>query len=371
MNPIRVSRHSQSRTPICALVFVLGSSMALAENHPSVAGLPGSSVEFLMIPVQPPPGFPPYPLGTTIVDRDITLPQGGISVWLELHIRNWDPDRDGSPRLNAWQTWLVACDFLGAQAEPPGVVDLHPVLEECSAATPQAGSGCQDFFSGPLASAHCVSDVNMRGCPYSFCCVPAWVDKLRPDWIGGPNNGFGFAVISAPAHNYAFGGGSGGLDDLIDDGLSTYAGTLVMHVPPAAAGAYTIDMCSVLDTSACETSSCQSTFVQFDYYAGPIDVFEENLLPATIAIVRPPIGVCCDTRSGNCDDGVAETECDGPGRRWTEGGQCSQLGCTVVSDVPATSSLALAVITVVLGLTIGRRFRRKGSETCRPQRPVS
>ncbi len=233
-----------------ALLGVLAVVMAVA---------PLNAAEISWVPVSA--------TGThAIVGRQITIPLGGQQVTLELRISGWDPDLDGDPQLGAYQATLDLNSLSSGTGVP-----LHPLTSPNEQAgafiiTMRCTVGQMPSPNGQNCSA------NQSSCPAGEFCIP------NPSFV---HSGTTFvAAVSFATPPYAF--GSAPFSGIVDGGLSYYGGTLILVIPPGAAGTYTIGF----------DSNPNNTFLT-DSAAVALQSVE--LLPALIT-------VGCTT-GAECDDG--------------------------------------------------------------------
>ena len=197
------------------------------------------------------PGVPSEVTLTGIIGPDATV---------EFHIRlsDWG-DAVGSPEL---VTYTAAIDGVNGYSSGEGV-DLVPL------------GGC------------CPGD------PAS-----CFIDEDNPEWVHGnlvppcaP-----MSVVSLSNLNYEFGSTILGDCTVPDDGTIKYGATLVLSIPPDAAGTYTIDF----------VDSITKTFMN--------DPLGDKILPLTLTavLITVPWGACCAPMDPNvyCTDGGTETQCD-------------------------------------------------------------
>lgn len=263
-----------------------------------------STAEMLLTPVNPPSGLPPYPPGTSIVGQEIRLPRGGLRVWVEWRIRNWDPDGNGTPRVRIYEAQLDWKGFRGEYAVPPGNVDLHPAFERCEGEDLAEQASCVARLGG----GHCVGPDSqpMAGCVFDYCCMPAYLDRTRPDVIGSEFVEFELYALAAPFFNWRFAGIQKEAHSVIDQGLTYYARTLVIEVPQGAKGKYSIGFDYCTDGSPCYEGN---TFLADDSL--PYGLI--YLAAVRNAVINIGIGKCCSAMGSDttsCEDGVTLDECE-------------------------------------------------------------
>jgi hypothetical protein len=170
----------------------------------------------------PPESNPPHD-GWGIVGNEIFLAEPGRPVWLEVRISDWDPDQTGRT-LKSYEAFVDPASYSsggGGAVEAFGVPCVSNA--DCEAAL-GVGSAC-----------------NLE--PWPGHCAPIFLDDTRPDfvfqgvaWMGGAN----LCVDDLPCY------GSLALwDPITSPGHETYVGTLVLSVPPDAAGTSTIELIPV------------------------------------------------------------------------------------------------------------------------------
>jgi len=193
---------------VCAWVVAVGAPV-VAGDAPDSTALE-TSAYLTLRPVEPPSGVGRPLSDFTINANEITLPAGGVRLWFELKLGGWAPNL-----LRTWQATISPASYsngIGA--------DLHPADEACV-----SSADCAALFG---RGAHCSGDV----------CVPGWQDTSRDDFVvfGG------ISAVRTTSLEYAY-GSTLGFDPpadqpVADDGTPRYGGTLVVDIPPDAAGAY-------------------------------------------------------------------------------------------------------------------------------------
>ncbi len=163
-------------------------------------------------------GAEPYPPGTVILGNDIFLQQGGLRVWMELRLSDWDVDLDGSPRLRTWQ---IAIDADGYTSGDAGV--LAPAFQACAAT-----ADCTAAL-GPDSSCNT---------PTAGRCAPGFRDDQHP--AGFPSGAQAAFDLSVPGFRIGVADGASDTQGVIDPGTDVYAATLVLDIPDEARGRFTI-----------------------------------------------------------------------------------------------------------------------------------
>jgi hypothetical protein len=190
--------------------------------------------EMLVTPVPAKVGS--YPPGTSIVGQEINLPAGGVRIWCDVQVRNWDPDGNGVPPLWLWQIAVDGNGLLGVNADPPNPgADISLPVVPCANNAACVSAFGESWAKCDVGAATCKAgyvDTTGAGRPDSWCrdtgsgpCNVADVDLFPPIYR--------FFSIYAPGAARP------------DGGITYYAGTLVLDVPAGAAGRYTIPL--VLD----------------------------------------------------------------------------------------------------------------------------
>jgi hypothetical protein len=210
--PGRIDDAVPSLTPL-----VLGPPESM---RAAVAGTPPTA-EFLLTPV--PARIGAYPPGCYIEDQTLVCPRSHVAfrLWLEMRVRNWDPNGDAIPPLGVAQG-SVRRGFLGAEATPPAPgVDLQFPVIPC-----MNNAECNTILGETWAR-----------CASGRCAI-AYQDRDRPDWMCPGEEDCAvrdcyddraqcFVVQTDPF--------------MPDPGTTRYLGTVVLDVPAAAAGSYTLE----------------------------------------------------------------------------------------------------------------------------------
>jgi len=214
----------------------------------------------------------------TIDGNTIILQGGGQTVTLHFMISDWDPDQTGAI-LGSWQGTIDPAGYLGANASPPNPgVDLMPVGFPLTPddGTFQATKVCTDDFIPPIFEefdplSNCQSNAQ---CNTGFVCVE------RPDYVYfGLDN---VPTVTYTTLSYSWSAATPPPDcPGTDRTTKYYGGTLILEVPIAANGTYTIDL--VHDTNFTLANNC----------AGEL-LGEATTIPVQIAI-------SCSTNE-DCDD---------------------------------------------------------------------
>jgi len=283
--------------------------IAVALSPKTTSGGPNPpGAEILMTPVNPPAGVPPYPAGTQIVGQELRLPRGGVRVWLEFYVRNWDSDGDGTPRLLVYQMKLNGNGFHGPFAEPPGTIDLHPAWVQCAGENSAAHLYCHSQF-GP-GDYGCIDRWDWSGlCPYPYCCKQIFANIERPDWIAGDVIQMMAESMGSAAFNWVFFGIQHHGPPLIDGGLTYYVRTLVIDVPAGARGNYTLGFEDCIDGGPCLERHDSHTFLADDSQPHEF-IYIATAIPAVINVQT---GRCCyglGQSTKACEDNVTVDECD-------------------------------------------------------------
>jgi hypothetical protein len=187
--------------------------------------------EMLLTPVPAKVGS--YPPGTTITGQELALTAGGVRIWCDVQVRNWDPDGNGVPPLWVWQVAVDGNGLLGVNADPPnpGADISLPVVPCANNAT------CVSAFGDSWAKCDLGTGT----------CKAGYVDKAgtgRPDsWCRDTGSGpcdVGDVGLFGPIYVFFSIYAQGVARP--DEGITYYGGTLVLDVPAGAAGRYTIPL---------------------------------------------------------------------------------------------------------------------------------
>ncbi len=218
-----------------------------------IAASVGRGAEFSIVPVS---ADGPH----VINGNEIVLSSAGQRVRLEIFVSGWDPDRDGVPKLRAWQIEIDSSGYVGAVAGT-----LSPAFVPCT-----SGAECQAVFGGTS-----VCDPDHDALPGQNC-EPGFIEFNRSDYVFATIPDLRAVDVSSLDYRY----GATTLTDPtdIDPGTPRYVGTLVLDVPADAAGTFEIRLMNprlIADTGA--------------------DITPVSVMPARIAIA-------CNA-DAECDDG--------------------------------------------------------------------
>ncbi len=205
----------------------------LVVSPPALAGGPDPTAEFVMRPVPPKVGV--YPPGTVIVGDELRAPYGGFRAWFDVYVRNWDPNQDDFPKLQAALAKSDGEGLLGANAVPPNPdVNLTIPYPACT-----TDSDCELVYGEPGAMCYPPEG--------GGTCFGTYQGTTRSDWfcaddacaVAGCDAGSGyglrcFAVAARPPGPNAPPG------FFHDDGTEKYLATMVLDIPLGATGRYTI-----------------------------------------------------------------------------------------------------------------------------------
>ncbi len=163
----------------------------------------------------------------TIEGNEIILGGGGVWVFLEVRVANWDPDQDGSPLLRGFQGQLDSSGFRSAMQGTMSRSIVPCILDaECEAAL---GTG------------------SMCALPFANECLHGFVDASRSDFVF-----FGldsWTLVTLDTSDYEFGAMTQSEPFAADPGVPTYGGTLVMEISPDSVGTFTVGFIDGLNES--------------------------------------------------------------------------------------------------------------------------
>ena len=355
-----------------------------AQINAVVAGTPPTAI-LAINPVPVPAGVTPpnpYPLGTTIIGNELRAEVGGFRAWFNVQVSDWDPLGNG-PNALVYQVKIDCTNYKGETAVPPNPgVDIAPAAVECF-----NNQDCQRAFGETWA----------RYCFGGFC-EAGYLDSIgygRPDsWCapsGGYCHGSGVSIstcnyryfaqsdaIPIPGHpdqprtcttGARIGQGCTTNADCYDgncDGPKLpnyYGGTLVLDIPAAARGKYTVnlnqDETFIVGAAAPPVyfvyleSLAETGFVvniglgqccyglgtpeegcvdgvlrsECDAEPGPVVFTWDERCPPDGPDCGRFQGACCDTLLGQCEDEMLEADCQGTHRVWTSGTSCGDTAC--------------------------------------------
>jgi len=336
---------------------------------------------------------PPYPPliggGPNIVGNELRLDAGGVRVWVEVHLKDWDPNGDGSPAVFFFQVAVDGSGLLDADINGDGSVDDDGDQEDIALAIVpyESCTECHVAFGEP------VWDM----CNPTLICEPVYVDKsgsVRPDgWCAGAgcdcgSTIFGDAGWIAYACYY---------DDFRpDDGTLRWGGTAVYDVPAGAKGKYTVDLNgpgtyfmaltggfpprlievpSLLETgfvinvltgrccfgSGTPAEGCVEgvTRAECDNQPAPVVFTAEAHCPPEGSDCERVTGACCDGDPfGPCTDDTTLSACECSSCTWHEFQTCEDIDCSS-HPIPTASGWGLAVLTLLLMIGAKIAFGRR------------
>ncbi|UCE59911.1 MAG: hypothetical protein JSU63_21005 [Phycisphaerales bacterium] len=176
--------------------------------------------------------------------NEITVAPGGATVTLHLMISGWDPDQDGDPLLGSFQATVDSSGYAsgsGSALVPVGFGTADPWDGAF-----QALKICCSNLADPIGTAdwlsNCTSDPGVCP-PLPAGCID------RPDYI---YDGISYMpLMSYATDDYSWGAISTDCAEDPDGGTTKlYGGTLLLEVPPGAAGTYTIGFDTDLDANS-------------------------------------------------------------------------------------------------------------------------
>ncbi|MBI4717282.1 MAG: hypothetical protein HY763_05720 [Planctomycetes bacterium] len=238
----------------------------------------------------------------TIVGNEIQMNGGGQQVKLEVYVAGWDLNLDGAPTIGLYQVTLDGSGFSSGGGDA--------LLPLGYPATPADGVyvSTNVCSGGTNPGTHCTSSAQCLG---GGTCLPnpAYVFPAQP-----------LGAVRSTSLDFAYGGFSIGFSPdncPTDTGTERYAGTLIVEVPAAALGNYTLGF--IEDPAVSFVADCAG-----EKFSGT------SFVPAVIHV---------DACTGNaqCDDGryCTGTEvCDTiTGRCASSGSPCTtQQICDEASD---------------------------------------
>lgn len=221
--------------------------------------------EIAILPVRA-SGAPPV-----ILQNQLLTTTPGARIWLEVHLRDWDPSHNGAVELKVWSVTFDPADF-----QTGTLASVHLAEQSCetNADCVQAlGPGSQ---CGPLPLP-------------SDLCTAGFQNTNRADWVHACCTAVGAVNLEPPFATF----GSIVLDQsgATDSGESVYAGTLVLDAHPHARGTFII----------APIANPDATFM-IDSLNRPIPI--DRVVPAFL-ILAPP-DACCRP-DGGCSNSAATT----------------------------------------------------------------
>lgn len=251
-------------------------------------------------------GFSLVPIGSTgahaINGQEIRIPAGAATVTLEVRVFGWDPNHDGSPRLNAYQAQIDSAGFASGSS---GV--LSDGRQPCTTSA--------DCPSGHACLSVGVCDMSDH----------VFIDPGHPNYVF---SGVGeIHAVDFSIANLRFGGVVDPPSNAaVDTGAARYGGTLRLDVPADARGTFTVGFIA--------QEAGDGSFVVIDT---SVAQWASPLVPALITIVHEDCNVNgvhdgLDLSSGtsrDCDSSGVPDECENDcnGNGWEDSCDISD-GCS-------------------------------------------
>ncbi len=301
---------------------------------------------------------PPYPPladgGPNIVGNELRLDAGGVRVWVEVQIADWDPNGDGSPAATGFQVTLDGFGLLDADIDGNGDVtddgDQEDIVltrvpcgsnSDCSAAFGESIAKC-DFFGEHVCYAVYTDKAGIRS--DGWCASPPQCDTGDQAIIRASS----WTAFGHYAHDFR-----------PDDGMLRWGATACYDVPPSAKGKYTVELDTddtflADDTPSFISTESESGFV-INVLTGACCFGLGTLLQGCVdgvtraecgdqpspAVFTPEaqcapdgpdcgiyLGACCDALCGTCQASIAEVSCKGTHSVWTAQASCNNVECT-------------------------------------------
>ncbi len=208
----------------------------------------------------------------TIVGDEIILQGGGQIVRLDIMISGWDPDLNGVPELGSFQAAFDSTTLASGSGAP---------LTAFSNPDPSAGA----FQIRKRCTVNFQDDPSGQRCDLVPCPAPEFCIDNTDLIVAGFDPLCGVATIFDD-YEYFCTTGTAAASGVLDDGTARYGGTLLIVVPPTAAGTYTI---------AFKNNPQLSFLLNF---AGA------SITPVTLTAAK--ITLACQNNT-DCDDGSACT----------------------------------------------------------------
>jgi hypothetical protein len=300
---------------------------------------------------------PPYPPladgGPNIVGNELRLDAGGVRVWVEVHLADWDPNGDGSPGADVFQVQLESSGLWDADIDGDGLVtddgnqqDIVFPMIPCS-----SNAHCQASFGEQFAKCR------------AKMCSPVYTDKDGTRVDGWCNGGTGCSCGDNAFINESFWRVIGCYVDDVrpDNGTIRWGATAVYDVPLDAKGRYIVDLSpdytyfadtsfpaheipslsetgfviNVLTGRCCfgfqtPNEGCIDSVTRAecgDDEPGPVAFAPEKRCPADGRSCAEDFGACCNTLDASCQAPVAQISCEGNHLFWTPGLSCEDVDC--------------------------------------------
>lgn len=346
---------------------------------------------------------PPYPPliggGPNIVGNELRLDAGGVRVWVEVQLKDWDPNGNGLPGATFFTVRLDGSGLLDADINGDGSVtddgdqeDIDYAMVPCS-----SREDCWTAFGERLPDLQC----NYPGFPRFYGhCLPVYTAKggIRSDGWCAPGGGgcscgsFASYIDESGWQVYA----CSAADYRPDDGTVRWGATAVYDVPPGAKGKYTVELDTdrtyFLDRGGREIPSLLETGFVVNVLTGrccfgsglPIGGCVEGVTRAECDNQPPPVvftveahcapegpncqqvlGACCDGDPfGPCTNDTTLSACECSLCTWHQFQTCEDIDCSS-HPIPTASDWGLAVLALLLmiraKIVFGRHRRSQAS----------
>ncbi len=327
---------------------------------------------------------PPYPPliggGPNIVGNELRLDAGGVRVWLEVQLADWDPNGDGSPGARFFQVTLDGTGLLDADINGDGLV--HDDGDQEDIVLPVIP--CDSYLD--CGAAFGEADGEQCGSLVSRTCNAVYPDKqgtLRPDaWCAGGGCEEGSNAIITPPHWRVYGLYTAPFRP--DNGTVRWGATAVYDVPPGAKGKYSAELdrertyftagsfpfpeiptlsktgfvINILTGRCCygfgtPAEGCVDSVTRAecgDDEPGPFVFTPEAFCPPDGPDCEPVTVACCHGDPfGPCTDHTPVGECQCRMCSWDQFRTCEEIECAP-SPIPAASAWGLVVMTLLLML---------------------
>jgi len=182
----------------------------------------------------------------TISGHDIFLGVAGQRVFLDVRVGGWDPDRDGTPKLRAWEADIDSSGY--AQGIQGALAPASAACLNDSDCLPAFGGACSIGGIACRTDADCPFPQFGDTCFGPLCtyplgvggfCQPGFILSARLDYVFRNVTGV-IPAVDTSTPDFRF--GSTTQSGVVDPGPTRYSATLVLDVSADARGTFVVGL---------------------------------------------------------------------------------------------------------------------------------